>query len=128
MANEFKPDVNLMRSALRCKCPRCGEGRLFQGKWSMDVVKKCGHCGLDLSGEDSADGPAVFLIFILGFSLVPLALWLDYAFIIPLWAHGIIWTIVTLALTLGSLRPLKSYIIGLQYKYRPDDLGGNDEE
>jgi len=128
MPNDFKPDTTLMRSALRCRCPRCGEGRLFHGKWSMDVVKKCAQCGLDLSGEDSADGPAVFLIFILGFSLVPLALWLDHAFVIPLWVHAIIWTIVTLGLTLGSLRPLKSYIIGLQYKYRPDDLGGDEEE
>ncbi|MEM6781386.1 MAG: DUF983 domain-containing protein, partial [Pseudomonadota bacterium] len=67
-------------------------------------------------------GPsAVFMIFILGFSVVPLALLVGMLSDIPLWLHAIIWTIVCLGLTLGSLKPLKSYIIHLQYKHRPGD-------
>ena len=127
MANKpFKPDVQMMLQAFKCKCPRCNEGDLFSSRLSMAVQDSCPKCGLDMSGNDSADGPAVFLIFILGFSLVPLALWLDHLFAIPLWVHAVLWTAVALFLTLGSLRPIKSYIIALQYKYRPEDLKGRD--
>jgi len=78
-------------------------------------------CGLDLRKNDSADGPAVFLIFILGFALVPLALVFEYMVFPPLWAHAVLWTGVALFLTLVMLKPLKAYVIALQYKYRPKD-------
>ena len=49
------------------------------------------------------------------------ALILDASFTIPLWAHACIWTFAALGLTLGLLRPLKAYIIALQFKHRPGD-------
>lgn len=82
--------------------------------------EKCGDCGLDLAENDSADGPAVFLIFVLGFLLVPLALTFDAFLSPPLWVHAVLWMTVALGLTVGSLRPLKSYIIALEYKHRPE--------
>ena len=87
----------------------------------MTLIDRCPVCGLDLSRNDSADGPTVFLIFILGFALVPLALLLDAWLHWPLWLHAAVWTAVALALTLGTLRPLKAYIIALQFKHRPGD-------
>lgn len=85
------------------------------------MQNSCGTCHLDFTKNDSADGPAVFLIFILGFLLVPLALLVETLLSPPLWFHAVAWTIVALALTLGALKPLKSYIIALQYKHRPED-------
>ena len=111
----------MIKLALAGKCPRCKRGDLFEPGWSLTLKDQCAECGLNLSKNDSADGPAVFLIFILGFLLVPLALWLDAVFTIPLWVHAIIWTIVTLTLTLASLKPLKAFIIALQFKHRPQD-------
>lgn len=115
------PDTGLMRLALRCKCPRCGEGDLYKPGFSMAVREICAVCGLKLSDHDSGDGPAVFLIFVLGFLLVPLAALFEYIFSPPLWVHGVVWGFVALAITLGSLRPLKAYVIALQYKHRPED-------
>jgi len=106
---------------LTCKCPKCGQGKLYASTYDLNLRDQCPVCGLDLARNDSADGPAVFLIFILGFSLVPLALITDHLFSPPLWAHGVLWTVIALALTLGSLKPLKAYIIALQYKHRPND-------
>jgi uncharacterized protein (DUF983 family) len=112
-----------MRQAWACRCPRCHTGALYKpGFLSVAVVERCGSCGLDLSQEDSADGPAVFLIFILGALLVPLALLLEFTVHPPLAVHAVLWGVVGLGLTLGALRPLKSYIIALQYKHRPHDL------
>ncbi len=115
------PDKAPLLLGWECKCPRCGVGDLYGSRLSLTLLDKCENCGLDLSKNDSADGPAVFLIFILGTLLVPAALILDAWLEPPLWAHAIIWSIVTLGLTLGSLRPLKAYIIALQYKYRASD-------
>jgi len=112
--------VSPLRAALGCKCPRCGEGGLYgSGFLNMTVKSRCESCGLDLSKNDSADGPAVFLIFVLGFSLVPLAWLFELAFAPPLWVHAVLWSAVTLGITIGALRPLKAYVIALQYKHRP---------
>ncbi len=110
-----------LRKAIACKCPRCGDGNLYKPGTYLDVQDRCPVCHLPLAANDSADGPAVFLIFILGFLLVPLALLFEHLVHPPLWVHAIVWTIVALGLTLGSLRPLKAYVIALQYRHRPGD-------
>ena len=119
-------DTSLMRTGWDCRCPKCKEGNLYQKGLTLNLRNECPHCGLDFSKNDIADGPAVFLIFILGFALVPIALILDAMFTIPLWVHGILWTAVTLGLTLGALRPLKAYILALQYKHLPWDQNKNE--
>ncbi|GJL85535.1 MAG: hypothetical protein DHS20C02_13100 [Micavibrio sp.] len=116
------PDFEMLKLGLACKCPSCKTGSLFNaGLLTLTLKDKCEGCGLDLAKNDSADGPAVFLIFILGFALVPLALLLEFTLHPPLWLHGILWSAVALGITLGTLRPLKSYIIALQFKHRPED-------
>ena len=117
----MSPDITLIRQALSCKCPRCQVGDLYKQGFTMDLLKSCPSCGLDYTKNDSGDGPAVFLIFVLGFLLVPLALIFENIFTPPLWVHAVLWTIVALVLTVGSLKPLKSYIIALQFKHRPGD-------
>ncbi len=113
--------LNDVKAGFACKCPKCHTGSLYPSFFNLDVKDTCSNCGLNLSDNDSADGPAVFLIFILGFLLVPLALFIDHIFTIPLWVHTILWLAVALSLTIGALKPLKSYIIFLQYKHRASD-------
>lgn len=119
--NPLNPDIELIKLGLACKCPKCRKGLLFKEGLTLALRDQCPECKLDLRKNDSADGPAVFLIFILGFTIVPLALIVDAFFDIPLWLHAVLWTTVILALTVGTLRPLKAYIIALQYKHRPGD-------
>lgn len=114
-------DKQAIKLAIACKCPRCGQGDLYPSRFDLRLKEKCASCGLDLAKNDSADGPAVFLIFALGFLLVPLALLFENIFAPPLWVHGVIWGLAALGLTIGSLRPLKAYIIALQFKHRPGD-------
>ncbi len=87
----------------------------------MDLLDACPSCGLDYTRIDAADGPAVFLIFILGTLLVPAALLLDWLVAVPLWVHAVLWGMIALGATLGALKPLKAYIIALQFKHRPGD-------
>jgi len=124
------PDKELIRLGLSCKCPRCGKGDLYQSAFTMTVRKACPQCGLALAENDVGDGPAVFLIFILGALLVPLALLFEHIVHPPLWAHAVLWGVVAVAMTLGALRPLKAYIIALQFKHRPEswEKSAEDEE
>ena len=121
------PDSSLLKTGWACKCPRCRQGDIYASSLTMTVRDVCPVCGLDLAANDSADGPAVFLIFILGFALVPLALILDAFFAIPLWVHAVLWTAIAIGLTLGLLRPVKAYIIALQYKHLPWDQNASPD-
>jgi len=107
------PTVDPISSGLKGRCPRCGEGRLFKGYIAMP--ERCGVCGLDYSFADSADGPAVFVILIIGFIVCGLALWMEVSYGPPLWLHLILWIPLILILGLPTLRMLKGVLINLQY-------------
>lgn len=102
-------------AGLACKCPRCGKGATFDGYLTTRAT--CEVCGLDIASYDTGDGPAVFIIFILGALVVPMALLLESLVSPPLWLHGIIWGIVILGGSLALLRPLKGVMICLQYRH-----------
>ena len=111
-------------TGLACKCPRCGRGRLFAG--FLTVAERCDSCGLDLTKQDSGDGPAVFIILILGAIVVPLALLLESTAAPPMWLHMVIWPPVILAGALLMLRPFKGVLIALQYKHKASEGGTVD--
>ncbi len=108
------PPIEPVSAGLRGRCPRCGEGRLFSG--FLSVGKGCGTCGLDYSFADAGDGPAGFVILIIGFVMVGLALWMEVTLNPPLWLHFILWIPLTLVLALTSLRLIKGVLIALQYR------------
>ncbi|HZT50584.1 MAG TPA: DUF983 domain-containing protein [Stellaceae bacterium] len=110
---------SLLQAALGCRCPRCGTGRLYEGL--LTVAARCSHCGLDLRAQDAGDGPAVFVVFILGALVVGLAILVEVLFAPPLWVHVVLWTPVILGGAIAMLRPLKAGLIALQYRHR--DLG-----
>lgn len=107
-------------AGLTCTCPRCGRGRLFDG--FLSVVERCAVCGLALGRNDTGDGPAVFLTFILGGLVVPVALLVAMRWDWPLWLHALVWSVVILGLALGMLRPAKAYVIALQYRHNRDSF------
>ena len=95
-------------------CPRCGARTLFEGP--IKFAPRCRACGLDFAAFNVGDGPAAFLILIIGAVVVGLALWLELAVSPPVWLHVLIWPIVTLALVVGSLRVGKGMLITLEYR------------
>jgi uncharacterized protein (DUF983 family) len=105
-------------TGLRGRCPRCGEGRLFSG--FLMLAPKCQACGLDFAFADSADGPAVFVILIVGFVIAGAALLVEVAYSPPIWLHFVLWVPLVLILCLGTLRPLKGVLIALQYHHKAE--------
>lgn len=75
----------------------------------------CQSCGTSFDFADSGDGPAVFIMLIVGFIVVAGALWMEFTFDPPYWLHAVVWIPVTAILCLSVLRPMKATMIALQY-------------
>lgn len=101
-------------AALRGLCPRCGEKTLFQGL--VTFAPKCRACGLDFSAFNVGDGPAAFLILIVGALITGLAVALELAAEPPFWVHLLLWPVLTLAAVLGLLRLAKGALLALEYR------------
>jgi uncharacterized protein (DUF983 family) len=80
------------------------------------LAKRCGVCELDYTFADAGDGPAVFVILIIGFVVVGLALWMEVSYAPPLWLHFLLWIPLTVVLCLLALRLIKGVLIALQYR------------
>jgi uncharacterized protein (DUF983 family) len=104
---------------LRGRCPRCGEGRLFQG--FLQLRPRCESCGLDFNFADAGDGPAVFVILIGGAIVVGAALITEVVYQPPYWLHAMLWLPLILLVTLAPLRPVKGLMIALQYHHRAQE-------
>jgi uncharacterized protein (DUF983 family) len=96
-----------------CRCPRCGKGRLFSG--FLRVADRCSVCGLDYSFVDAGDGPAVFIMLIVGFIVTGAALIVEALYAPPYWMHAALWVPLAVGLPLLILRPFKATLIALQY-------------
>jgi uncharacterized protein (DUF983 family) len=108
--------VTPMRAALRGLCPRCGAGTLFAGLASF--APRCRACGLDYAGFNVGDGPAAFLIFIVGGLVVALAILVELNFGPPWWVHVLLWVPLATLLTIGLLRIAKGLLLALEYRHR----------
>jgi uncharacterized protein (DUF983 family) len=100
-------------AGLLCRCPRCGKGPLFDG--FLSLAKRCRVCGLDYSFADSGDGPAVFIMLIVGFIVTGAALIVEVLYSPPYWVHAALWIPLAIGLPLLILRPFKATLIALQY-------------
>jgi uncharacterized protein (DUF983 family) len=104
-----------LQAALAGNCPRCGAHTLFAG-W-VRFADRCRSCGLDFTSFNVGDGPAAFLIFIVGTIVVVSALVVDGAFSPPWWVH-LVWIPVATALTIGGLRLSKAWLLAQEYRHR----------
>ncbi|WP_425410800.1 DUF983 domain-containing protein [Hyphococcus sp.] len=109
----FYPPISPYAAGLGAKCPRCGQGRLFEG--FLKLKPCCETCRLDYAKADSGDGPAVFVIFIVGFIAVAIAFIARFVWFAPMGVALLISGGFTIIAILLLLRPLKATMIALQY-------------
>lgn len=116
-----QPSISLWEAALRCRCPRCGKGKLFKGLLTLQPA--CPVCGLNFGGSDTGDAGAVILILVLGAFIVSMASWVEFRFSPPLWVHAVLWPVVTIPLAILIIRPMKAALVAAQFKHRPHEMG-----
>jgi uncharacterized protein (DUF983 family) len=97
-------------------CPRCGAKTLFRGLASF--APACRACGLDLQEFNVGDGPAAFLILIVGALITGFAIALELSVSPPFWVHVILWVPLTCLAVIGSLRVAKGVLLALEYRHR----------
>jgi uncharacterized protein (DUF983 family) len=113
------PPQPSVATGFRGRCPRCGEGALFDG--FLHIAPSCRACGLDFGFADSADGPAVFVILLVGFVVAGAAVIVEIAYAPPIWVHVVLWGPLVLLFCLGLLRPLKGVLVALQYAHSAEE-------
>ncbi len=118
-ADDRQAKSGALGRGLRGRCPRCGQGNLFEG--FLTVADRCSVCGLEFGGHDAGDAPAVAGIFVLGFVIVGLAGALEVFVAPPLWVHAAIWIPATVLGAILLLKPLKGMTIATQYRFRAVD-------
>ncbi|MGE0596488.1 MAG: DUF983 domain-containing protein [Hyphomonadaceae bacterium] len=112
-------------AALRGRCPQCGQGKLFAGY--LKYADSCNACGADFRAADAGDGPAVFVILVVGAIVAPLLIVLQYGLDLPGWLALTITLVAAIVLCLALLPPFKASLFALQWKHRareatPDDF------
>lgn len=108
------PPVDPVSTGLKGLCPRCGQGRLFDG--FLKLKPACSNCDLDYRFADAGDGPVVFVILIVGFVVVGAALWMEVNYNPPLWLHFLLWIPLAIGFSLALMRMLKGVLINLQFR------------
>jgi uncharacterized protein (DUF983 family) len=102
-----------MLRGFRCRCPNCGDGRVFRA--FLKVTDRCPACGEELHHHQADDFPAYIVIVLVGHIVVPLLLSVELAFAPPYWVHMALWPAMVLGLGLGLLQPVKGAVVGMQW-------------
>ncbi len=113
------PKISPIETGIKGRCPRCGEGSIFNG--FLSLKPRCEHCGLDYGFADPADGPAFFVICFGCIPAVAFAIWLEIAFSAPYWVHLVTTLPLILATCIPILRPLKGWLVSSQYFYKAQE-------
>jgi uncharacterized protein (DUF983 family) len=106
---------SLAAATFKGLCPRCGEKSLFAG--TARFAPECARCGLDFGSFDVGDGPAAFLILIVGAIVAVAAILVDLAYSPPWWVHTV-WLPVMVVLTLAGLRIGKAALMYQIFHHR----------
>ena len=102
----------MWRGAL-CKCPHCGQGKMFRAY--LKVADHCDACGEQLNLHRADDLPPYLAIMIVGHLLVAVMLHMDMAYRVNPLTY--MYTMIPLAviLPLAILPSIKGAVVGLQW-------------
>ncbi len=108
-------------AALFGLCPQCGARTLFGGLTKF--ADHCRACSLDFTKFNVGDGPAAFLILIIGAFVVGLAMWLQLSYEPPFWVHAVLWIPLTTGLVIYGLRAAKAALVFAEFKSNAAEAG-----
>lgn len=118
-----RPLGRSVKRGLLCRCPNCGDGRLFQA--FLKPVDRCAVCGEEIFHHRADDLPPYLVIFILGHLVVGGYMIVDTLHHLPVWATLAIWVPIAAVSALLMMQPVKGAVIGLQWALRMHGFGGS---
>lgn len=111
-------------AGIRRRCPQCGEGAVFEGYLRFRDV--CAVCGANFKAADAGDGPAVFVILIVGAIVAPLLIIFQFGLNLPSWLSLTLTMIAAVVLCLLLLPPFKAVLFALQWKHKAREVRNED--
>lgn len=113
-------------NGLRCRCPRCGTGKLYRAYLKVD--DQCASCDLELHHQQADDAPPYFTMFIVGHLLIPLVFLVEVNWQPAWWVHLALWGPMAGVLSLWLLPVVKGAIIAVQWNMGMHGFGDNSGE
>ena len=104
-----------------CKCPHCGQGKMFRAY--LKVADNCDVCGEQLNLHRADDFPPYIAIMIVGHILVAVMMHMDMTYHVNPLTY--LYTMIPLAviMPLAMLPSIKGSIVGLQWANRMYGFG-----
>ena len=117
MTQEPRSWKQAIKRGFLCRCPNCGEGRLYYRY--LKVVSVCPVCGEELHHQRADDAPPYATMFIVGHVVLGALLVVEaYDDTLPAWIHMLTWSSLALVLSLVLLPLIKGALIGYQWALR----------
>lgn len=113
-----------VQTGLSGRCPECGEGALFKGL--LDFQETCAVCEADFRNDDAGDGPAIFVIFIVGIFIVPAALAFQMIFNPPMIVTIVLWSLIIFAASLWLLRLMRGVMFNIAWQRKAKEMRTKD--
>ena len=120
-----RPLWEAMKRGILGRCPRCGEGKLFRS--FTKSVDACAVCGEEIHHHRADDLPAYLVIVIVGHVVLTAFMAVEMTTDWPMWLHLSVWGVLTLAMALVLLQPVKGAVIGLQWALYMHGFDGKAE-
>jgi uncharacterized protein (DUF983 family) len=120
-----RPLGRSIKRGLTCRCPACGEGRLFRA--FLKPVDHCAACGEDISHHRADDLPAYLVIIVVGHVMMTGYMMTDVVMQVSPWVHLAIWSPLAVLAAIATIQPIKGGVIGLQWANRMHGFGDHDD-
>lgn len=116
MTSSTKPKRSIwaaMKNGLRCKCPKCGKGKLFRAYLKVNDI--CPNCGEDLHHHRADDAPPYITMAIIGHLIVGAILHIEMAYEWEPIMYIYIFVPLALILSLAMLPAVKGIVVAIQW-------------
>lgn len=113
---EVRPLWPAVKKGIGCRCPRCGEGKLFHR--FLKVIPNCASCGEPLHHHRADDMPPYIAIVIVGHILIGVMLHLEMTMVVAPWVYFATLVPLAVILPLVLLPSIKGAVVGLQWANR----------
>lgn len=108
-------------NGIKCKCPNCGTGSVFEG--FVSVKDHCEDCNEELFHHRADDLPPYLNILLVGHVVVGFLMVCMKYELFGMWTTAIGGSLLAIAMAVALMRPLKGAVIGLQWALEMHGFG-----
>lgn len=132
MAVDIKTSSNTRRlwpamaKGMACKCPKCGEGKLFRAY--LKTADECSNCGEVFSHHRADDLPPYIAIFIVGHIIIAAMLHIEMVMTVNPMTYMLILVPLAIVMPLAMLPSIKGAVVALQWAFRMHGFDPNNTE